>query len=480
MTFRLCVPTLNRYDLLRGLLESAKAGSVPPTGYYIVDNGGRLPVEEWGDVLGAVRGVHAVHAGRYAGSTCTTTAHATILTPPRNLGVASSWNAFLALFEPIIIANDDLVLRPEALQTLTVAMATSPVVLGYGFALFAHRPDVTARVGYFDESFYPAYYEDCDYELRLRRAGITYQQFEPGALAEHTGWSTSHATEDRVILDAPERNRRHFIAKWGAVTGHCSGGGPDPQLFAEPFNGTPPPGWRRAQRCPFLPMRWDILNAIAARIGAERYLEIGVADGDNIRRIDVAERHGVDPVPSPGGQRACTTYFPYSSGYFFAERGKSLPSVEYDLIFIDGDHRAERVLEEVEHALACLSPRGVIVLHDCNPATEAMQTETYTGGLWSGTVWRAVVKLRAMRTELSIRVVDADYGVGIIVPGSSEYLEFAWDGPEPTPWEIPYAELERRRAALLGLLPPNDWEGWFDTAVRRRTAPVEPEKLSAE
>ena len=42
-------------------------------------------------------------------------------------------------------------------------------------------------------------------------------------------------------------------------------------------------------------------------------------------------------------------------------------------IFIDGDHVAEVVYAEVQDAQLFLAPGGVIVLHDCNPHTEAMQ-----------------------------------------------------------------------------------------------------------
>ena len=38
----LCVPVLNRYDLLVKLLESAEAGDIKPDKYYIVDNGKKL------------------------------------------------------------------------------------------------------------------------------------------------------------------------------------------------------------------------------------------------------------------------------------------------------------------------------------------------------------------------------------------------------------------------------------------------------
>ena len=37
----LCIPTLNRYDLLIKALESAEKGNIIPDEYWIVDNGMR-------------------------------------------------------------------------------------------------------------------------------------------------------------------------------------------------------------------------------------------------------------------------------------------------------------------------------------------------------------------------------------------------------------------------------------------------------
>lgn len=42
-------------------------------------------------------------------------------------------------------------------------------------------------------------------------------------------------------------------------------------------------------------------------------------------------------------------------------------SMRYDLIFLDGDHSARAVYQEVAAALQCLSPSGLILLHDFYP-----------------------------------------------------------------------------------------------------------------
>lgn len=45
-------------------------------------------------------------------------------------------------------------------------------LLPAGYNLFALTPTVIRRLGYFDENYFPAFYEDYDYDMRLEMAGI--------------------------------------------------------------------------------------------------------------------------------------------------------------------------------------------------------------------------------------------------------------------------------------------------------------------
>lgn len=201
-------------------------------------------------------------------------------------------------------------------------------------------------------------------------------------------------------------------------------------------------------------MRWDVLNHIAKRIGARRYLEIGVADGSCMRQIDVAEKWGVDPNPSIEAVKASTVFVPRTSDEFFATIAER--AGKFDLVFIDGDHIAEQVLREVASAIKLLSTRGVIVLHDCNPHTEAMQEVPARVGEWTGDVWKAIVRLR--RSGYILRVVNSDYGVGIL-PRASEQGAPPIVSDESLTWD----DLVARREELLGLVDPWDWEAWFES-----------------
>lgn len=98
------------------------------------------------------------------------------------------------------------------------------------------RPQCTRLVGPYDENIWPAYYEDVDYDIRLRRVGIAPVRplSEP---LEHEEWTTTRRLENAPWLaDGRERNRRYVIAKWGADwVGGAS--------YREPFDGHPPAGW---------------------------------------------------------------------------------------------------------------------------------------------------------------------------------------------------------------------------------------------
>ena len=95
------------------------------------------------------------------------------------------------------------------------------------------------------------------------------------------------------------------------------------------------------------------------------------------------------------------------------------PDTKFDIVFIDGLHHSNQVLKDIENALNHLSDNGTIVCHDCLPTTEKMQERNDHGGEWTGDVWKAIAELRVERIDLDIKVVDTDYGCGIIRKGTN-------------------------------------------------------------
>jgi len=185
--------------------------------------------------------------------------------------------------------------------------------------------------------------------------------------------------------------------------------------------------------------RFDILNQLIQKHGYRRYLEIGVEGGDAVRAVRCDLKHGVDP-----GSTNATFQLP--SDEFFA---MIRPEIAYDCIFVDGMHEEEQVMRDIHNSLAHLSEGGTIVVHDCNPPSAWHQREYEEAKqngcrLWNGTVWRAWVRYRATRPDLSMAMVDTDWGCGLIQRGQQQCLAL------PSPFT--YEDLEAHRAEWMNMI----------------------------
>jgi hypothetical protein len=199
-------------------------------------------------------------------------------------------------------------------------------------------------------------------------------------------------------------------------------------------------------------LRWDILNRIAAHIQARRYLEIGVQTGASFHAVNVAEKVGVDPDPN------AKATFCMTSDDYFASLDPLDPAQQFDLVFVDGLHVREQAARDVRNALAHLSPRGAIVMHDCSPLLEEQQIVPMRCGIWTGDVWKAWVDLRAELHDREMMVVDADMGCGVILPAFGTVPEFA----HPGDWDLTWERFVANRTAWLNLTSPSDFLARMD------------------
>lgn len=185
--------------------------------------------------------------------------------------------------------------------------------------------------------------------------------------------------------------------------------------------------------------RTEIINHLIKKIDAESYLEIGVREPEgNFSKIVCKNKIAVDPVPLGSGIIALT------SDAFF-KQNESM----FDVIFIDGLHVADQVERDILNSLAVLNPGGYIICHDMNPTEELMQkVPIETTGAWTGDCWKAWVKLRSERDDLSMFVLNTDYGVGVIQRGYQEVISL--DGLKLT-----YDNLVLNRENWLNLINPN-------------------------
>ena len=112
------------------------------------------------------------------------------------------------------------------------------------------------------------------------------------------------------------------------------------------------------------------INALAAGLGARRYLEIGVAHGTTFRDVALPHRTAVDPAfqfDTAALANPRTRFFQRTSDAFFADEPLAPP---YDVVFLDGLHRFEQVVRDFSNAIVRTRRRSVIVLDDTVPTTE--------------------------------------------------------------------------------------------------------------
>jgi hypothetical protein len=111
------------------------------------------------------------------------------------------------------------------------------------------------------------------------------------------------------------------------------------------------------------------INALGRRMRAERYLEIGVAQGDTFLAVEVPERTAVDPAfrfdweaqQDPPRTRLHQT----TSDAFFALRKAGDPA--YDLVFLDGLHVFPQTFRDFCSTLVATHDRSLIVIDDTVP-----------------------------------------------------------------------------------------------------------------
>lgn len=210
--------------------------------------------------------------------------------------------------------------------------------------------------------------------------------------------------------------------------------------------------------------RLEVIQRIIDTIGARVYVEIGVRYGTVFLRVKAPQKIGIDPrLQIPFHKKLLfawdflrNKYFSKTSDDFFAENAGLFKEDKIDVVFIDGLHTYEQSLRDVENSLKYLNPGGVIIMHDCNPTTEAMASSSFElfkktpngGKAWCGDVWKTIVYVRSVHKGLEAFVLDADFGLGIIVKGRNE-------NPLPyAPAEIEkmsYSDLSQDRKNLLNL-----------------------------
>ena len=200
--------------------------------------------------------------------------------------------------------------------------------------------------------------------------------------------------------------------------------------------------------------RKKIIQKIIDKISAKTYLEIGVKYGTVFLQIKVKRKIAIDPffrIPFykklffwDGILNA--KYFKMTSDVFFDKYPSLFVREKIDTAFIDGLHTYRQSLKDVENCLRFLNERGVIIIHDCNPLTEAAAVPSRCGD-----VWKTIVYLRSQMSGLNAFVLDCDYGLGIVTKNRPENtLNFSKEEID----KMTFADLDKNRKSFLNLKRP--------------------------
>jgi GT2 family glycosyltransferase len=190
MLENLIVPVLNRYDLLQRMLDSV---DVPVDHLLIIDNG---------------TGSDLFFSDKFE--------NVTVLDMPANLGVAGSWNLGIKSFPYAhrwFIVSNDVVFQAGALEKLAQAHRDEITLTADAphWQAFALGDEAVNDIGLFDESLFPAYFEDNDYMRRADFAGVNIRKLDIDL--HHDNSSTIKAgyqdKNDKTFF----ANQRHYQSK---------------------------------------------------------------------------------------------------------------------------------------------------------------------------------------------------------------------------------------------------------------------------
>ena len=190
MMENLIVPVLNRYDLLQRMLDSV---DVPVEHLLVIDNGTGSELT-FSDYFKKV----------------------TVLDLPANQGVAGSWNLGIKSFpfaHRWFIASNDVVFEQGALEMLSKARRDEITLTGDAphWQAFALGDEAVSNIGLFDESLFPAYFEDNDFMRRAEFAGVNIRRLD--LKIRHDNSSTIKAGYQDKNAKTYASNQRYYDSK---------------------------------------------------------------------------------------------------------------------------------------------------------------------------------------------------------------------------------------------------------------------------
>ena len=197
MLENLTIPVLNRYDLLERCLQSI---DFPIRHLLIIDNGASTVQEDLE--------VHVPDCVEFT----------TYLPMPANLGVAASWNLGIMSFpydDRWFFASNDVEFEPGALERLCEARRDE-ITLSEDFPfwhVFSVGYEAVRRLGLFDEAYFPAYFEDNDYNTRANHHGVPIVKLDIPTIHNNSATMKSDPLFERRNSETFHDNNLHYRDK---------------------------------------------------------------------------------------------------------------------------------------------------------------------------------------------------------------------------------------------------------------------------
>ena len=236
----------------------------------------------------------------------------------------------------------------------------------------------------------------------------------------------------------------------------------------------------------------SFLSAVHDLVRPERYLEIGVRNGDSLA-LSRCPSVGIDPTYKITAELdAPVSLFRTTSDEFFSrpERSQVAEPDRFDLAFIDGMHLFEFALRDFINAERNSRRSSVIVFDDMLPRTVDEAARQRHTNAWTGDVFHILTVLGEYRPEVSTVLVDTEPTGLLLVLGldpsntvlADHYDEIMARHRHPDPQPVPGTLLERDVVQAPGrVLDAGFWtvlreerehptDGGFSERLRRRLA----------
>lgn len=207
MSFCILIPTVNRKDLLMDAM------------YWYVSN---------------LRDVEMIILDNGKQGIASSVDNIRVFESSSNLGVAGSWNWLIRKaiergHTHFLVLNDDIILKRYSSEIKSIIESWDDMTFHrprpfYNWSAFILSKTIWDKVGEFDTNFVKCFFEDNDYEYRMKLAGVTIN-YEDALNAQV--YRNSQTIEKDPLLGDYVANREYYIKKWGGV--------PTEEVYKTPF-----------------------------------------------------------------------------------------------------------------------------------------------------------------------------------------------------------------------------------------------------